>query len=322
MARFLLRTLGAFGQLRLWSVGAMLAGVTSATMLFAPASARADSRAFTVCFINGVRSCTYLELTTTAFFDGGGGRIGTGVEVFVRHAEGGMDNNAAVISALTGFHFAYAGGAVTPNGAADVSDELGLTSSLVLTNDPAVAPYPLYSDGWRHTARSSTGTAASPEFDNYLAFTNALQVDNGNGQLLTQYVGGCGAASSGGTLDAVYQTELWTCGDGGYQFLTFTDAWFDANDVHSVGVSTWARFADSDIGVAAFCTRYLDTNTSFGDADGTFTALGDVCSGGVVVDPPVDPPVNVPEPQSFSMLVVAALMLARRRTMSRLEGVC
>ncbi|HCT59103.1 MAG TPA: hypothetical protein DGD08_18025 [Gemmatimonas aurantiaca] len=269
MARFLLRTLGTFGQLRLWSVGALLwVGGVGATV-FAPTAARADSRAFTVCFTGGGRSCTYLELTTTAFFDGAGGRIGTAVDLFVRHAEGQPANNAAVVSALTGFHFAYAGSAVTPAGTTDISDELGLTSALVLTDDPSVAPYPVYTDGWRHTARSSTATSASPEFDNYLAFTNALQVDNGSGQLLTQYVGGCGVAAANGGVDAFYQTEMWTCGNGGYQFLTFTDAWFDAANVHSVGVSTWARFADSDVGVAAFCTRYLDTNTSFGDADGT-----------------------------------------------------
>lgn len=316
MARLLLRTLGAFGQLRLWSVGLALWG---AGMILAPSTARADTRAFTICFTGGVRSCTWLELTTTAFF-AGEDRIGTGIEVLVRHDEGPLADGGAVVSALTGFHFAYAGSAVTPTAGADVVDELGLLAPLVLTTDDAEAPWPLYPDGWRHAARSSTITSAFPEFDTYLAFTNALNVDDGSGALLTQFIGGCGAAAQGGALDLFYTTELWTCGSGGgaYQFLTFTEAWFDAADVHAVGVSTWARFGDSDIGVAAFCTRYLDSNTSFGDADGTFMALGDVCSDGTGGGPVDPPPTTVPEPASLTLLAVGVGLMAWGRRWRRL----
>ncbi|MBA3918353.1 MAG: hypothetical protein C0516_07185 [Gemmatimonas sp.] len=322
------------GALRLWGLAGL--GVALANPLTAGgrADAQTITRDFSVCFTSGVQSCTQLTLATTAFYIDGSTRIGTAVDVYVKHNEGAAPD-AAAVSALTGFYFAYAGASVTPVGGADVSDESGLVTPLILPEGDYSSPFPLNAGGWSQLARSSTSTSASPSFDNYLSFSNTLTAyDELTGRVNTQYIGGCGAAAGSGALDAVYTTELWTCGEGNYWFTTFTEAWFDADLVNTVGVSTYALFDGADYGVAAFCDRYLDTNTSFGDADGSFTNLGDVCAssntggdngggdngggdngggdngggdngGGT----PGGPGTPVPEPSSLWLLLTGAAML-------------
>src|SRR5690606_2509837 len=127
----------------------------------------------------------------------------------------------------------------------------GLVAPLVLPDGDYSSPFPLNAAGWSQMARSSTTTSATPTFDTYLSFMNVLTAyDELTGTLATQYIGGCGAAGAAGALDAVYSTELWTCGDGTYWFTTFTDAWFDADQVNTVGVTTYALFEGADYGVA------------------------------------------------------------------------
>lgn len=284
-------------------------GIATASVLAAlpPRALRAQpqTRAFTVCFTTGVQSCTWLELTTNAFFAGGAGRVGTELQVVVRHNEG-AGAGAAVTSALTSFFFSYAGASTFPVSGASVSDELGRTAAVTPLDG---APTPGTADGWQNAARSST-TSTSSLFDNYLSFMNVrADVSDKIGVQWSQYVGGCGVAATGGTIDAFYLTDVWTCDGGQYRFSGTTDAWFDANDVNTVGISTYARFADNDYGVAAWCNATLDAPGSEGDADGSFT-LGDVCSA---TAPP--PSTTVPEPSTFVLVASAVLgvVVMRRR---------
>jgi len=311
------------GALRLWGLVGLGVALAQPLTSGGVAQAQTTTRDFSVCFTSGVQSCTLLTLATTAFYIDGSTRIGTAVDVYVKHNEGAAPD-AAVVSALTGFYFAYAGSSVTPVSGADVSDESGLVSPLILPEGDYSSPFPLNAAGWSQMARSSTTTSASPTLDNYLAFSNTLTAyDELTGRLTTQYIGGCGAGAAGGTLDAVYTTELWTCGDGSYWFTTFTDAWFDADLVNTVGVSTYALFEGADYGVAAFCDRYLDSNTSFGDADGTFTNFGDVCSasstgggdngGGDNGGGDNGGGTPVPEPRSLLLILTAAAMMLGSR---------
>ncbi len=275
-------------------------------MLVSAASAQAQTRSFQSCFTVGVQSCTWLELTTTALFNDGGARIGTGVDIDVRHNEG-TTADAALRSALTGFFFSYAGAEIGNVGAVDVIDDAQLLAPLFYVSSYP-APDPIYSDGWRHSAQSSTSSSSN----NFLSFINVLGVyDDATALTTTQYIGGCGVGAASGSIDAIFATEVWTCGDGLYRFSTFTEAWFDVNEVNTVGVTTYAQFSGADFGVAAFCDRYLDTNTSFGDADGTFTNFGDVCGASA----PVEPPPAVPEPSALYLLaagIVAAGWVRRR----------
>ncbi|MBL0937593.1 MAG: hypothetical protein IBJ03_01790 [Gemmatimonadaceae bacterium] len=309
LVQALLSTLNV--ELRVWGVAAVLGSSALAGSALLPgqvAQAQTFTRDFTVCFSSGVQSCTWLSLTTTAFFDNGNTRIGTAVDVYVKHNEGSAPD-AAVMSALTGFYFAYAGGVVAPVSGADVSDESGLVAPLVLPEGDYSSPYPLNAGGWSQMARSSTTTSGTPTFDTYLSFTNALTAyDDVSGTTTSQYIGGCGVGAANGAIDPVYTTEMWTCGEGSYWFTTFTSAWFDANQINTVGVTTYGIFAGADYGVAAFCDRHLDTNTSVGDADGTFMNFGDVCSPGGE-DPP---PTTVPEPSSAGLMAVGFVCLARQ----------
>ncbi len=292
----------------------LTAGIaTAATLAVLPArplAAQPQTRNFTVCFTTGVQSCSWLELTTNAFFAGGGERIGTELQVVVRHDEG-VGPGAAVTSALSSFFFSYAGASALPVSGASVSDELGRTAAVTSLDG---APAPGTADGWQYAARSSTTSTASL-FDSYLSFMNVrADVSDKIGVQWSQYVGGCGVAATGGAIDAFYLTDVWTCDGGQYRFSGTTDAWFDANDVNTVGVSTYARFADNDYGVAAWCNATLDAPGSEGDADGTF-ALGDVCSATATTPGTPPPSTTVPEPSTFVLVASAMLgvVVMRRR---------
>lgn len=313
------------GRARLWC---WLTTAAFTWLVATPSAAAAQTRSFNICFTEGVRSCTFLELTTTAFYNDGT-RIGTGIEVLVSHDEGTAPE-AATVSALSGFFFSYAGSTVAPMAAIDLADELGMLAPLFYTEFPTPAPDPLSADGWRHTARSSTSPTASPLFDNYLALTNFLgEYNPETGLVNTQMIGGCGAAAAGGVLDIAYSTEVWTCGGGQYRFSTFTEAWFDVDLINTVGVTTYARFDGAETGVAAWCNRSLDENISVGDATGSFE-FGNVCAvdddgpGGPGGGPGGGDPGNggetpVSEPTSVMLVLfgLGALLLRRRQHVTR-----
>lgn len=302
---------------------ATLAVLATAGAALAPAPAAAQTtRAFQLCFISGARSCSFFDVTSSPYLDGGGARLGTAVEVFVRHAEGSAPG-AAALSGLLGFSFHYAGLAATPVGGANVVDDVGVP--LWQPMEQGSAPAPLNPAAWQLRAATTTAPAGDL-YDSYLALDNTSYLDPGPdaGPVLTQAIGGCGTAGAGGAFDPVFATELWSCGAGsGYLFQLFTDAWFDVSLVNAIGVQTYARFEGEAYGASPFCTAYLDGPGSIGH-DGTvddagFPSFGDVCAARDLSAPP--PPTVTPEPGTVALLgsglALLALIGRRRRGVVR-----
>lgn len=291
-----------------------------------PTGAAAQTRSFELCFTTGTQSCSWFDVTTQAYLDDvTQTRVGTVVDVVVRHAEG-VGAGSAALSALVGYSFHYAGVLTQPSADVDMLDDVGVP--LWQPQEQGTSPATMIPSAWQLRAASSTAPAQSLTDSYYgLAAVGALELVPG--VLLTNAIGGCGVAAAGGVIDGATGTDIWTCGAGNsYRFSTFTDVWFDIAKVNAIGVQTYARFDGEDFGVAAFCTGYLDETTSFGD-DGRkvdefgFPVYGDVCRARDLAV--AEPPVSVPEPRTTVLVATGLLALVvakrQRRTMQRGVGV-
>lgn len=282
-------------------------GLLSAGLLLQAGPLAAETpqiQSWRLCFIVGFESCNiFTLLTEPVFFEGTDIRIGTFLDVSVRH-----DDGLAAVSALYAVNFGY----FAPLDPQEPTGD-GVTPGLPLTPSAEVgAPDPPEPDGWGVDAFSFQGV---PEWT-YVHLYNTFFGPGPGSLTSTQLIAGCGVGIDG-ALDDVFATALSTCADGEhYRFQFLTDAVFHAALFRSIQVDVYGRWPDEHALSAWTCTAYLDGSPSFGIEFETGES-GDYCNAVALVPGGPGEPTVVTEPASLLLLLTGLIGLAVARRRSR-----